>query len=736
MLTVVAAAVLVRESRADTNVLQFAPNPVVFDQAATNDNLVVLMAAASEHNSGLTLLYSGPSVYPKHFWFNNWGHGTNDYMKWNVTLVTGSSYHVYAKLSAAANVPLQLSITGTGTVLNMTTRDIGWDKLDAGTITIPAGTNQLVLRRATTNTTDVISLISLELIRESDRSAYEQRVANFRADTTWLSQARYGLMTQFGAWGYPPSGPQASLEDFANGFDVPKFLNLVTNTGCRYVLWSLTWYTYQLLAPIQAVNSIVPGVTNITSQRDVIGELAGALHAAGVRFMLYYHSGHDGQWGYDTTPWWQAQQWPEPDFTDRGSGDRSRFFTNWVNVITEIGNRYGTNLDGWFFDDGMVYYPAPFERLGQAAKAGNPKRLVAYNPWIAASYTDFQEVWFGEGSHGEAQFGSAGAGGNGIFTDGPHKGILQHGMFTMEQDWGVYQPNQPITTQVSASQAIGWAQSASARGVPLSFDMMIWADETYSTDSLLALVRLKNAVYGGATNLVVNGDFESPVLASWAPYPAGSTNIPGWTVDATPSDGVQLGVAGLFANNNGSQNLQLTGGTTYSVGGGLSQTITTTPGETCTVSIDVASRQGGSAVGNFKFGGTNFALSANSKSFTTLTWQVAASGSNTVIDITGNPTSASQQLVIDNVFVVPTALVAPSISAVELLPGGDFQLSFSGLAGQPYRVLATNSLASGPLASWPAVMTGVFGAGGPVSTNFIDSSVAAQTQKFYVIVSP
>jgi hypothetical protein len=54
----------------DTDAPQFAPNTMVFDQTVTNDNLVVMMATASEHNSGLTWLYNGPSYYPKHFWFD------------------------------------------------------------------------------------------------------------------------------------------------------------------------------------------------------------------------------------------------------------------------------------------------------------------------------------------------------------------------------------------------------------------------------------------------------------------------------------------------------------------------------------------------------------------------------------------------------------------------------------------------------------------------------------------
>jgi hypothetical protein len=687
---------------------QASPIPLVFDQTATNDNLVVLMAAASEYSSDLTLYQDGPSAYPKHFWINNWSNGTNDYFKWNVALATGAVYHVYAKLSAGAVVPVQLSITGTNTVLNFNTRSIGWDKLDCGTISIPGGTNQLVLRKNTTDTSQVISIKSLELIRQSDLPAYQQRVASFRADTTWLSQSKYGLMTQFGAWGYPPTGAQPSLQNMANGFSVSNFVNLVTNTGCKYVIFSLTWWTYQMLAPIQAVTNIVPGNTNLTSTRDVIGELSTALHAAGVRFTLYYHCGSDSQspGGYDSTPWWQAQQFPEPGYTERGVGDRSIFLTNWCNVISEVGNRYGTNLDGWFIDDGLVYYPAPFEHLGQAARAGNPNRLICYNPWIAAEYTDFQDVFMGENSQGQSQFGSAPNGGNGIFTDGPQVGLLQHGMFTMEQDWGIYQANQPITTQITASQAIGWVQSASALGVPLSFNMMLWSDQTYSTNSLNVLLNLKSAIYGGSSaslspnNLVANGTFESPTVASGATLlAAGSTALTGWTVDATPSDGVQLGAAGTFGPNNGSQNVQLTGGSTYAAGGGISQTIATTPGATYTIIIDVASRQSNAVTGNFNFGGNNHVLNASSAFFTTLTWKVVATSSNTLIDITGYTNSASGQLLIDNVSVTlfsdPSITTQPVSQLTTVGGTASFIVTAGGTAPFGYQWQATNSATGG-----------------------------------------
>lgn len=667
---------------------QASPDPIVFNQSASTDNLVVLMAAASEYSEGLSLFYSGPGSYPKHFWINNF-NSPEHYLKWNISLETGAAYRVHAKLSSGASVPLKLSVVGGTEVLDFSTRNIGWDHLDAGIIQIPSGTSTLALRRGTTST-DNVEIVSLELIRESDRPAYEQSVAGFRADTTWLSRANYGLMTQYGTWGYPAAGPRKSLEEFANGFDVPAFVNKVKMSGAGYVIWSLTWWEFRMLAPIQAVDDIV-GNGNRTSSRDVIGELATALHAEDIRFILYYHTGQDSHLGYNSTDWWTAQQWPDQEFTARGSGDRSTFFNNWVNVITEIGNRYGNTLDGFFFDDGVVYYPAPFERLGQAAKAGNPNRLISYNPWIAASHTDFQEVEFGEGSRGEARFGSAPVGGDGIYTDGPYKGLLQHGMFTMEQDWGVKAPNEPINTRISAAQAINWVQNASSRRVPLSFNMMFWEDQSHSQASMDVLTALQAAIpadptapaFGG--NLVVNGGFEEPVTTSYVSIPSGSNVLPGWEIAAQPADGVQLGTRGTFGPDSGSQSLQLTGGSSYQQGGAIRQTLATIPGDTYRVRFDLASRSGNAVTGEIAFGGELRPLSTSGSAHLPVTMDFTAKESSTILGFRGSEDSASRQLIVDNVSVFalqsdfalwqsanfPGLLDQPAVSGPLATPAGD-----------------------------------------------------------------
>jgi hypothetical protein len=667
---------------------QASPNPIIFNQNATTDSLVVLMAAASEYSEGLSLFYSGPGFYPKHFWVSNF-NDPDHYLKWNVSLETGAAYRVHAKLSSGASVPLKLSVEGGAEVLNFSTRNIGWDQLDAGIIQIPSGTSTLSLRRDTT-ATDNIEIASLELIRESDRPAYEQRVADFRADTTWLAEAKYGLMTQYGAWGYPATGPRKSLEDFANGFDVPAFVSKVKLSGAGYLVWSLTWWEFRMLAPIQAVDDIV-GHGARTSSRDVIGELAAALHAEGIRFILYHHTGHDSHLGYNSTDWWTAQQWPDQEFTARGSGDRSTFFDNWVKVITEIGNRYGNHLDGFFFDDGLVFYPAPFERLGQAAKAGNPDRIVSFNSWIIARYTDFQEVQFGEGHHGETRFGSAPVGGNGIYTDGPHKGLLQHGMFTMEQDWGIKAANEPINTQITPAQAIDWVQDSSSRRVPLSFNMMFWDDQSHSLASMDVLTALKAAFPADLTaptfgeNLIVNNGFEEPVTNSFVAIPPGSTVLSAWEIATQPGDGVQLGRRAIFGPDSGSQSLQLTGGSTYQQGGGIRQTIATIPGDTYRVRFDLASRFGNATTGEIAFGSEHRPLSTSSPVHLPVTMDFTAKESLTTLGFGGSTDSASRPLIVDNVSVFalqsdfalwqsanfPGQLDQPAISGPLATPAGD-----------------------------------------------------------------
>lgn len=468
---------------------QAGPNPVpMASGTATDADLTVLMGTAAERNDTVTVYANGDIA--KNWYVQNFRTAT-DVLAWTVSAPAAGSYRITALLNVAAGQQFTVRLRSTATSRTFTALG-GWQRVDAGTLALPAGTSTIELVRTGTLSGDA-QVKSLEVLLDADHTARQQRVTAARAaaDRSWLHQAGYGLMFQYGSWGFPANvGPAKSLEQQAADFDVPRFVATVKETGAAYVIWSYSWWGYRPDGPNAALDSIM-GSGDYTATRDLIGEVARALKAQGIRFGLYYHEGKE------EAAWWQRQNFPS-SFKSNGTGDRSVFLANWKAVVADIGSRYGADLDAFFFDDGIVYYPAPFEELERVARTGNPARAVSWNSFNLPRLTDFQDVYFGEGHHGAAMTGS---GSDGVFASGPYQGLVEHGMFTMENDWGVHVQNQKITTQVTSAQAIGWANAARARTVPLSFNLMMYEDGTMSEASLAVLNNLRQAVRATAPSV-------------------------------------------------------------------------------------------------------------------------------------------------------------------------------------------------------------------------------------------
>jgi hypothetical protein len=78
--------------------------------------------------------------------------------------------------------------------------------------------------------------------------------------------------------------------------------------------------------------------------------------------------------------------------------------------------------------------------------------------------------------------------------------------------------------------------------------------------------------------------------------------------------------------------------------------------------------------------------------------------------------------------------VPPVVTNPEYLPEGSFQFSFTGGAGQPYRVWASSDLSLTPvIGTWTLLDSGNFG-GAPVT--FTDETATNFTQRFYLITVP
>ena len=412
----------------------------------------------------------------KRFWVGNW-KSTNDSFEWTVVAPDNGQYEVTLLIEGIPGIHIE--IVGPVDKLTCTLARNGWDKITAlGKLTLLKGTNSINVK---TLEQANLKLKSLELINLTDKKAIEQQVKKFRSDTKWLADAGYGLMVQWGEWGYPQHGPKKEWPKMIEDFNVESFANMAKEVGAAYVVWSATWMTYFFPAPIKAIDSILPGKT---CQRDLIGDLADALDKRGIKLILYYHLGHGPG---PNVEWWK-RNWVSQD-------DMSKFFDNFCTITTEAGERYGKKLDGWMIDDGMIYYPGPFERMGKALKTGNPDRLIAYNSWILPRFTEFQDFFFGEGNEKGIE-GAGPKGGNGIVTEGMQKGLQGFACFIMDgPDWGIYKPETiikpPVFTKDQIEQLV---LNAMERKLAMSFNLLMYEDGSVSPASLEMMKHVKNIV--------------------------------------------------------------------------------------------------------------------------------------------------------------------------------------------------------------------------------------------------
>ena len=193
-------------------VAQQGPNPIVIDQAATTDNITYLMAAGASRPDTTSLNASSSSNRPKHGYLES--ISSSESLEWTVSLTTGESFHVTTLLhTAQAEQSFRLEVVGATAAnrrLDYTVPNAGWQRHNSGTIFIPAGTSTLKFSRRS-NDSD-LALKSLELLAADDKAAYDARVKAFKGNANIFSDYRYGLMYQYGAWGFPKSGGAKTLD--------------------------------------------------------------------------------------------------------------------------------------------------------------------------------------------------------------------------------------------------------------------------------------------------------------------------------------------------------------------------------------------------------------------------------------------------------------------------------------------------------------------------------------------
>ncbi len=432
---------------------------------------------------------------PKGMWIQSWSDPEQTFA-WKVQAPREGEYSVDVLVSGAPGS--QIEIAGPRDTIKVTIPEgndhwgNNWNRISVpGWLKLPQGTSTVTVRSpnpagiaTNKNHYKGMALMSLELIAGSQRRAIEKRIRDSRSNAKWLADAQYGLMFQWGQWGYPEHGEAKPWPKMIDDFNIEKFADMVKSTGAGYVIWSPVWRSFYFPAPIQSIEQVMPGHT---SKRDLISELADALNRRGIKLMLYFNgSALTNFRGVD----------PNQVGTD------AQFRKNWIAITTEVGERYGKRIAGWFIDEG--WYPSPFEEENRALKAGYPGRIVSFNDWIRPRTTDFQDVEFGEGFNGLND--GAGkvfpdgppVGGDGVYVEGPHKGLQAHGMFVLDgPDWGIWHPDTTIVKpKFTSEQIVEMAKNAKAHHVAISFDVLMYEDGSVAPASLDAIKLFADTIHG------------------------------------------------------------------------------------------------------------------------------------------------------------------------------------------------------------------------------------------------
>jgi hypothetical protein len=217
--------------------------------------------------------------------------------------------------------------------------------------------------------------------------AANQLNASKSSSTDWFKDARLGAFMHF------LPGDAASFAK-VDDFDVEAVATQLSEMGAKYLIFTLGqnsgWFnspngTYDRVTGYQAGERC--------ARRDLPLDLHRALHAKGIRLMLYLPCQTPNR-----DP--RAQQ---AFGLKQGPHDQPidiAFAKRWAEVIQEWSNRYGDAISGWWFDGGYdrVGFNEAIARIyARAAKQGNSQAIVTFNPGVRlVRHTQAEDYTAGE----------------------------------------------------------------------------------------------------------------------------------------------------------------------------------------------------------------------------------------------------------------------------------------------------------------------------------------------------
>ena len=222
------------------------------------------------------------------------------------------------------------------------------------------------------------------------------------SSTEWFQRCGWGMFTHYLADQASARGATGMTPDEWNrrvdGFDVPGLVAQLESIDTPYYFITLGQNSGFYCSPNETYDALVCERPSRLSQRDLVGELAEALTAKGIRLLVYLPSHAPAHHrraveNLRCTPSWDASAWQLRPGTYLRTDDvderLSAFQRNWEAVVSEWSQRWDDKVHGWWIDgcyhaDRMYRHADPpnFASFVRALKSGNSDSLVAFNPGV------------------------------------------------------------------------------------------------------------------------------------------------------------------------------------------------------------------------------------------------------------------------------------------------------------------------------------------------------------------
>ncbi|MDR2440915.1 MAG: alpha-L-fucosidase [Planctomycetaceae bacterium] len=278
-------------------------------------------------------------------------------------------------------------------------------------------------------------------------------------------------------------GKSTSWDDCVNEFNVELFAERMKETGAGYVIFTVLQQERFMIAPNETFNRLTGYKTGeACSSRDLIEDLYQALHQRNIDLMLYF-TGDATTLDPQAAKGLKLQLFPVTE----------EFVRNWSNVVAEYGNRYKDKVKGYWVDGCWIgYNDKMFKIFAEGLRAGNPDRIIAFNPGIQAkntpiiAYSVYEDYTCGE----QLSFSLLPT--TGRFLNGEQWHILSFlGMSSYSADWGAWA--QPGTCKNTLELA-EYIHHVNALGGVVSIDVLLYRDGELDRSQLETLKPLREKI--------------------------------------------------------------------------------------------------------------------------------------------------------------------------------------------------------------------------------------------------